>query len=77
MNINLKRYYDAIGISGWNKKTFLNKSRRKMLDCFWRMFAKQEVENGAFAPFLIQHKIKRRNILWQIIIAHLEQIILR
>lgn len=42
MNINLKRYYDAIGISGWNKKTFLNKSRRKMLDCFWRMFAKEE-----------------------------------
>lgn len=42
MNINLKRYYDAIGINGWNKQTFLNKSRRKMLDCFWRRFAKEE-----------------------------------
>lgn len=41
-NINLERYYDAIGIRGWNKKTFLNKSSRKMRDCFWKMFAEEE-----------------------------------
>ena len=41
-NINLERYYDAIGIRGWNKKTFLNKSSRKMRDCFWKMFAEEK-----------------------------------
>ena len=37
-DINYTRYCDSIGISGWNRKTFLNQWYRKWVDWFNNYF---------------------------------------
>ena len=41
MDINCSRYFDSIGISGYNKDTFLNHLHRKLVDWFFEYYRKE------------------------------------
>lgn len=41
MNINYSRYMDTVSIRGYDRKTFLNKWRKKWIDYFWKIFKKE------------------------------------
>ena len=41
MDINCSRYFDSIGVSGYNKNTFLNHWNRKWKDWFFEHYRKE------------------------------------
>lgn len=64
MDVNYKRYCDAINIQGWDKNTFLNKWKRRWVNKFNKFFKKEfDFCNGYEAAYInYEHEVKNRSI---------------